>query len=121
VVMGNALGLRLPVLPTSTALLPELERGFLITSPPWAAPGIRRVVNLVPSRLQPDGNPLVGPIKGCAAWILPCGNGRSVAGGGVQLSLANWMVLGILDDIWGMGTLPVRRLGHWSTPMPPGP
>ena len=75
--------------------------------------GIKKVVN-GPFTFAPDGNPLVGPIKGLKNYWVACGVMAGFSqGGGVGLSLANWMVE------WrpgrrhlGDGRRALRRLGQ---------
>ncbi len=75
--------------------------------------GIRKVVN-GPFTFAPDGNPLIGPIKGLKNYWVACGVMAGFSqGGGVGLSLANWMVEGDPGaDIWAMD---VARYGDWAT------
>ncbi len=74
--------------------------------------GIKKVVN-GPFTFAPDGNPLVGPIKGLKNYWVACGVMAGFSqGGGVGLSLANWMVEGDPGaDIWAMD---VARYGDWA-------
>ena len=74
--------------------------------------GIKKVVN-GPFTFAPDGNPLVGPIKGLKNYWVACGVMAGFSqGGGVGLSLANWMVNGDPGaDIWAMD---VARYGDWA-------
>ncbi len=93
-------------------IAPELERGFE-HFPAIGRAGIKKIVN-GPFTFSPDGNPLVGPIQGCAATGVACAVMAGLSqGGGVGLSLANWMVDGDPgDDIWGMD---VARYGDYAT------
>lgn len=74
--------------------------------------GIRKVVN-GPFTFAPDGNPLVGPVRGLRNYWVACGVMAGFSqGGGVGLSLANWMVEGDPGaDIWAMD---VARYGDWA-------
>ena len=90
----------------------NLEVGFR-HFPPFQNVGIKQIVN-GPFTFAPDGNPLVGPIKGLRNYWVACGvmAGFSQAGG-VGLALSNWMV----DDdpgfdVWAMD---VARYGDWAT------
>lgn len=93
-------------------IAPELERGFA-HFPAVGRAGIKKFVN-GPFTFSPDGNPLVGPIKGMQGMWSACAVMAGLSqGGGVGLSLANWMVHGDPGaDIWGMD---VARYGDFAT------
>ena len=93
-------------------IAPELERGFA-HFPAVGSAGIKKFVN-GPFTFSPDGNPLVGPIRGMRGMWSACGVMAGLSqGGGVGLSLANWMVNGDPGaDIWGMD---VARYGDYAT------
>ena len=93
-------------------IAPELERGFA-HFPAVGRAGIKKFVN-GPFTFSPDGNPLVGPIKGMPGMWSACAVMAGLSqGGGVGLSLANWMVHGDPGaDIWGMD---VARYGDFAT------
>ena len=93
-------------------IAPSLEVGFQ-HFPRLAEVGIRKIVN-GPFTFAPDGNPLIGPIKGLKNYWVACGVMAGFSqGGGVGLSLANWMVEGDPGaDIWAMD---VARYGDWAT------
>ena len=93
-------------------IAPELERGFA-HFPAVGRAGIKKFVN-GPFTFSPDGNPLVGPIRGMRGMWSACGVMAGLSqGGGVGLSLANWMVNGDPGaDIWGMD---VARYGDYTT------
>ncbi len=93
-------------------IAPSLEIGFE-HFPPLAEVGIRRVIN-GPFTFAPDGNPLIGPVKGLKNFWVACGVMAGFSqGGGVGLALANWMVEGDPGfDVWGMD---VARYGDWAT------
>ncbi len=90
----------------------RLEVGFT-HFPAFASAGIKRVIN-GPFTFAPDGNPLVGPVRGLRNYWLACGVMAGFSqGGGVGLALANWMVEGDPGfDIWGMDN---ARFGDWAT------
>jgi dimethylglycine dehydrogenase len=90
----------------------NLELGFQ-HFPALAEAGIRRVVN-GPFTFAPDGNPLVGPVRGLRNFWVACGVMAGFSqGGGVGLTLANWMIHGDPGgDIWAMD---VARFGDWAT------
>jgi dimethylglycine dehydrogenase len=76
--------------------------------------GIKSVVN-GPFTFAPDGNPLVGPVRGQRGHWVACGVMAGLSqGGGVGLALANWITRGDPGfDVWGMD---VARFGDWATP-----
>jgi dimethylglycine dehydrogenase len=76
--------------------------------------GIRSVVN-GPFTFAPDGNPLVGPVRGQPGHWVACGVMAGLSqSGGVGLTLANWITQGDPGtDVWGMD---VARFGDWATP-----
>lgn len=93
-------------------IAPELERGFA-HFPAVGRAGIQKFVN-GPFTFSPDGNPLVGPIKGMRGmWMANAVMAGLSQGGGVGLSLATWMVEGDPGaDIWAMD---VARYGDYAT------
>ncbi len=93
-------------------IAPSLEVGFE-HFPAIGRAGIRKVVN-GPFTFAPDGNPLVGPIRGLRNFWVACGVMAGFSqGGGVGLALSHWMVDGDPGaDIWGMD---VARYGDWAT------
>src|SRR3954452_8137629 len=93
-------------------IAPELEKAFE-HFPLVGKAGIQKFVN-GPFTFSPDGNPLVGPIKGLRGMWSACAVMAGLSqGGGVGLSLANWMVEGDPGaDIWGMD---VARYGPWAS------
>jgi dimethylglycine dehydrogenase len=93
-------------------IAPSLEVGFE-HFPALGEVGIRKVVN-GPFTFAPDGNPLVGPIRGLRNFWVACGVMAGFSqGGGVGLALSHWMVEGDPGaDIWGMD---VARYGDWAT------
>jgi dimethylglycine dehydrogenase len=99
--------------PDLDRIAPSLEVGFK-HFPALEKTGIRRVVN-GPFTFSPDGNPLVGPVRGLRNFWCACAVMAGFSqGGGVGLALSNWMVEGDPGfDIWGMD---VARYGPWATP-----
>jgi dimethylglycine dehydrogenase len=93
-------------------IAPSLEVGFA-HFPALGEVGIRKVVN-GPFTFAPDGNPLVGPVRGLKNFWVACGVMAGFSqGGGVGLALSQWMVQGDPGaDIWGMD---VARYGDWAT------
>src|SRR5213079_1486498 len=71
----------------------SLEVGFR-HFPPLERAGIKRIVN-GPFTFAPDGNPLVGPLRGLSNYWVACGVMAGLSqGGGVGLALSNWMMHG---------------------------
>ena len=99
--------------PDLDRIAPSLEVGFQ-HFPPFETAGIRQIIN-GPFTFAPDGNPLVGPIRGLRNYWVACGVMAGFSqGGGVGLALANWMIDGDPGfDVWGMD---VARFGDWATP-----
>ena len=93
-------------------IAPSLEVGFE-HFPALGEAGIRKVVN-GPFTFAPDGNPLVGPVRGLRNYWVACGVMAGFSqGGGVGLALSHWMVDGDPGaDIWAMD---VARFGDWAT------
>jgi dimethylglycine dehydrogenase len=93
-------------------IAPSLEVGFQ-HYPALGRAGIRRIIN-GPFTFTPDGNPLIGPVRGLKNYWVACGVMAGLSqGGGVGLALSNWMVH--CDpgfDVWGMD---VARYGDWTT------
>ncbi|MEP1934212.1 MAG: FAD-dependent oxidoreductase [Roseibium sp.] len=98
--------------PDLDRIAPELQVGFE-HFPALQNTGIKQIIN-GPFTFAPDGNPLVGPVKGLRNYWVACGVMAGFSqGGGVGLTLANWMVDGDPGyDIWGMD---VARYGDWAT------
>ncbi len=90
----------------------SLEVGFR-HFPPLERAGIKRIVN-GPFTFAPDGNPVVGPIRGLRNYWVACGVMAGFSqGGGVGLALSNWMIDGDPGfDVWAMD---VARFGDWAT------
>ena len=76
--------------------------------------GVKRVIH-GPFTFAPDGNPLVGPVPGLRNYWSACAVMAGFSqGGGVGLSLAQWMVEGEPErDVFAMD---VARFGRWTTP-----
>ncbi|MXN66944.1 FAD-dependent oxidoreductase [Stappia sp. GBMRC 2046] len=98
--------------PNLERIAPSLEIGFK-HFPALQHTGIKQFIN-GPFTFAPDGNPLVGPVRGLKNYWVACAVMAGFSqGGGVGLSLANWMVEGDPGfDIWGMD---VARYGSWAT------
>ena len=93
-------------------IAPSLEVGFK-HFPAMQRAGIKKVIN-GPFTFAPDGNPVIGPVGGLKNYWVACGVMAGFSqGGGVGLSLANWMVHGDPGaDVWAMD---VARFGDWAT------
>jgi len=76
--------------------------------------GIKTVIN-GPFTFAPDGNPLVGPVPGLRNyWAAVAVMAGFSQGGGVGLTLAEWMIEGEPSrDVFAMD---VARFGDWVTP-----
>ena len=76
--------------------------------------GVKSVIH-GPFTFAPDGNPLVGPVPGMRNFWSACAVMAGFSqGGGVGLTLAQWMVEGEPDrDVTAMD---VARFGDWITP-----
>ncbi|MCU1365105.1 MAG: glycine cleavage system protein, partial [Ilumatobacteraceae bacterium] len=93
-------------------IAPELEKAFE-HFPLVGKAGIQKFVN-GPFTFSPDGNPLVGPIKGLRGMWSACAVMAGLSqGGGVGLSLANWMVEG--DPGADIFAMDVARYGDYAT------
>ncbi len=93
-------------------IAPSLEVGFE-HFPAFQQAGIKQIIN-GPFTFAPDGNPLIGPVKGLPGFWCACGVMAGFSqGGGVGLALANWMVEADPGfDVWAMD---VGRFGDWTT------
>jgi len=76
--------------------------------------GVKSVIH-GPFTFAPDGNPLVGPVPGLRNYWSACGVMAGFSqGGGVGLTLAQWLVEGEPErDVFAMD---VARFGRWITP-----
>ena len=91
---------------------PSIEIGFE-HFPALKNAGIKKIIN-GPFTFAPDGNPLVGPLRGKPGFWCACGimAGFSQAGG-VGLSIANWMINN--DPGADIFAMDVARFGDWAT------
>ena len=98
--------------PDLDRIAPSLEVGFA-HFPAFQRAGIKQIIN-GPFTFAPDGNPLIGPVRGLKNYWCACGVMAGFSqGGGVGLALANWMVDGDPGfDVWGMD---IARFGDWTT------
>ncbi len=76
--------------------------------------GIKDVIN-GPFTFGPDGNPMIGPVPGLRnCWVAVGVMAGFCQGGGVGLTLAEWMIEGEPSiDVWAMD---VARFGDFATP-----
>ena len=99
--------------PDIDRIAPSLEVGFQ-HFPAFQSAGIKQIVN-GPFTFAPDGNPLVGPVRGRPGYWCACGVMAGFSqGGGVGLTVANWMVDG--DPGFDVFAMDVARFGDWATP-----
>ena len=97
--------------PDIDRIAPSLEVGFE-HFPAFQNAGIKQIIN-GPFTFAPDGNPLIGPVKGLPGFWCACGVMAGFSqGGGVGLALANWMIDGDPGfDVWAMD---VARFGEFA-------
>ncbi|MDG4876390.1 FAD-dependent oxidoreductase [Mesorhizobium sp. WSM4935] len=90
---------------------PELAKAYE-RFPCLANAGVRKWVNGA-FTFTPDGNPLVGPVRGLRNYWVACGVMAGFSqGGGVGKSLAEWMIYGEPEaDIFGMD---IARYGAFA-------
>jgi dimethylglycine dehydrogenase len=98
--------------PDLERIMPSLEVAFR-HFPVFQRAGIKKIVN-GPFTFAPDGNPLVGPVRGLPGYWCACGVMAGFSqGGGVGLALANWIIHGDPGfDVWAMD---VARFGDWAS------
>ena len=90
----------------------ELEVGFS-HFPAFNDAGIKKIVN-GPFTFAPDGNPLVGPVRGLPGFWSACAVMAGFSqGGGVGLALANWMIEG--DPGFDVFAMDIARYGDYAT------
>ncbi|HEX7374455.1 MAG TPA: FAD-dependent oxidoreductase [Steroidobacteraceae bacterium] len=94
-------------------LAPYFEVGFE-HFPALGRVGIRKAVN-GPFTFAPDGNPLVGPVRGLRNYWVACAVMAGFSqGGGIGLVLSRWMAEG--DPGQDILSMDVARFGHFATP-----
>jgi len=94
-------------------IAPELERGFR-HFPALARAGIKKTVN-GPFTFAPDGNPLVGPVRGLPNFWLACAVMAGFSqGGGIGLVLSRWMTEN--DPGQDVLAMDAARFGIFATP-----
>ena len=91
----------------------RLELGFE-RIPALGQVGIKDAIN-GPFTFGPDGNPMIGPVPGMRNyWVAVGVMAGFCQGGGVGLTLAEWMIDGEPSiDVWAMD---VARFGEFATP-----
>ena len=98
--------------PDIERIAPSLEVGFE-HFPAFAKAGIKQIIN-GPFTFAPDGNPLIGPVRGLPGMWAACGVMAGFSqGGGVGLALANWMTEG--DPGFDVFAMDIARYGDWAT------
>ena len=103
---------RPPLLPPDIdRIASRLEVGFS-HFPPIERAGIKQIIH-GPFTFAPDGNPLMGPVRGLKNYWVACAVMAGFSqGGGVGLALSNWMVNGDPGfDVWAMD---VARFGDYT-------
>lgn len=94
-------------------LAPYFEVGFK-HFPALGRAGIRKAVN-GPFTFAPDGNPLVGPVRGVRNYWVACAVMAGFSqGGGIGLVLSRWMAEG--DPGQDILSMDVARFGAFATP-----
>ena len=90
----------------------SLQRGF-DHFPIFGRSGIKSVIN-GPFTFSPDGNPLLGPVRGLPGYWSACAVMAGLSqGGGVGLALANWITEGDPGfDVWAMD---ISRFGDHAS------
>ena len=98
--------------PDIDRIAPSLEVGFE-HFPAFQSAGIKQIIN-GPFTFAPDGNPLIGPVRGMTNFWSACGVMAGFSqGGGVGLALARWIIDGDPGfDVWAMD---IGRYGDWAT------
>jgi dimethylglycine dehydrogenase len=94
-------------------LAPYFEVGFR-HFPALGRVGIRKAIN-GPFTFAPDGNPLVGPVRGLKNFWVACGVMAGFSqGGGIGLVLSRWMAHN--DPGQDIISMDVARFGSFATP-----
>ena len=94
-------------------LAPYFEVGFR-HFPALGRVGIRKAVN-GPFTFAPDGNPLIGPVRGLRNYWVACAVMAGFSqGGGIGLMLSRWMADG--DPGQDIISMDVARFGAFATP-----
>ena len=94
-------------------LAPYFEVGFK-HFPALGRVGIRKAIN-GPFTFAPDGNPLVGPVRGLPNFWVACAVMAGFSqGGGIGLVLSRWMTQG--DPGQDILSMDVSRFGAFATP-----
>ncbi|MDA4846047.1 GcvT family protein [Hoeflea poritis] len=98
--------------PDLDRIAPSLEVGFR-HFPAFNNAGIKQIIN-GPFTFSPDGNPLVGPVRGLPGYWSACAVMAGFSqGGGVGLALANWMIEG--DPGFDVFAMDIARYGDFAT------
>ena len=95
-------------------LAPYFEVGFRHFPALGRVAGIRKAVN-GPFTFAPDGNPLVGPVRGVRNYWVACAVMAGFSqGGGIGLVLSRWMAEG--DPGQDILSMDVARFGAFASP-----
>jgi len=98
--------------PNLDRILDSVEVGFK-HFPALEKAGIKNIIN-GPFTFAPDGNPLVGPMRGLPGFWCACGVMAGISqGGGVGLALSNWIIDG--DPGLDIMAMDVARFGDYAT------
>ena len=98
--------------PNLDRIIDSVEVGFQ-HFPALEKAGIKNIIN-GPFTFAPDGNPLVGPVRGLSGFWCACGVMAGISqGGGVGLSLASWIIEG--DPGFDIMAMDVARFGDYAT------
>jgi dimethylglycine dehydrogenase len=98
--------------PDIDRIAPSLEVGFE-HFPAFQNAGIKQIIN-GPFTFAPDGNPLVGPVRGLPGFWSACGVMAGFSqGGGVGLALANWIIDS--DPGFDVFAMDIARYGDYAT------
>jgi len=111
-VEGIPPGFAMELLPPELDRLQPFIEGAMARVPALATAGIKRVVN-GPITYTPDGNPLLGPVRGLRNYHLACGFSFGITqAGGAGKYLAEWIVEGEPSvDLW---EIDPRRYGPYA-------
>jgi len=107
--------------PDLDRIAPELSQAYA-RYPVLNDVGIKTIIN-GPFTFAPDGNLLVGPVAGTGLappsiknyWVACAVMAGFMQGGGVGLSLSEWMVKGQPETYPDIFAMDVSRFGKWAT------
>lgn len=107
--------------PDLDRIAPELSQAYS-RYPVLNDVGIKTIIN-GPFTFAPDGNPLVGPVAGTGLapssirnyWVACAVMAGFMQGGGVGLSLSEWIIKGQPESYPDIFAMDVARFGKWAT------